>query len=202
MGINGASVGTPGSNRSADPAGIARRIPYAAARSNMSRGLTSKKWKWDVMLTGTSEVLVATRYTRPAGVIDSWAAVITAPGASGPRLPPSPNGSRTTTMRVPSSNTASTLTSRTMSGTPGRTSSTPSTAAPAAAACIRRAPSRAASHTVSAMIAVASGTLSLKPRARRALANSAAVKMSNRSRSVGVRRMAPRYSRLDTFLVR
>ena len=139
---------------------------------------------------------MATRYDEP-GRRDraARAAVITAPGASAPRLPPSPNGSRTTTMRVPSSKTASTLTSRTMSGTPGSTSSTVSTLAPAAAASISRAPSRAASQTVSAISAVASGTLSRSPRARRARASSAAVKISSRSRSVGVRRMAARYCR-------
>ena len=64
------------------------------------------------MLTGTSDVLVATMWTRPGGADASRAAVMTAPGASAPRLPPSPNGLRTTTMRVPSSNTASTFTSR------------------------------------------------------------------------------------------
>ena len=115
-------------------------------------------------------------------------------GASEPSVPSLANGFRTTTMRVPSSNTASTFTSRTMSGTPGSTSSDVRIAAPAAAAAISRAPSRAASQTVSAISAVASGTLSRKPRARRARASSAAVKMSNRSRSVGVRRMASRYS--------
>ena len=61
IGTSGTSVATAGSKRSADPAGIAKRIPYAAARSNDSRGLTSKKWKCEVMLTGTSDMFVATR---------------------------------------------------------------------------------------------------------------------------------------------
>jgi hypothetical protein len=49
-------------------------------------------------------------------------------------------------------------------------------------------PSLAASQTVSAIRTVASGTLSRRPRARRALASSAAPKSSSRSRSVGVGR--------------
>ena len=51
--------GSPGSNRiAAARRECASRMPYAAARSNDSRGFTSKKWKCDVMLTGTSPVLV------------------------------------------------------------------------------------------------------------------------------------------------
>jgi hypothetical protein len=141
------------------------------------------------MLTGTSLVLVTGTITTPAGTRGCLGAASTAPGASSPSPASAPNGSRTTTMRVPSANTASTFTSRTMSATPGSTSSARSTDAPRAAASISRSPSRAASHTVSAMSAVASGTFSCSPRARRARASSAAVKMSSRSRSVGVRRM-------------
>ena len=94
-------------------------------------------------------------------------AVMIAPGASLPRLPPSPNGLRTTTIRVPSSNTASTLTSRDDVGNAGQhVVDGRARVAPAAAAAINRAPSRAASHTVSAISAVASGTFSRRPRAR------------------------------------
>ena len=35
---------SPGSNRTAVPAGMSRRFPYAAARSNFSAGLVSTKW--------------------------------------------------------------------------------------------------------------------------------------------------------------
>ena len=106
IGTSGASVGTPGSKRSADPAGIASRMPYAAARSNESRGLTSKKWKCDVMLIGTSDG-VGRDEVDETGRHRRLAAPRRSPHRAhpSPRLPPSPNGLRTTTMRVPSSNT-------------------------------------------------------------------------------------------------
>ncbi|MCW2639869.1 MAG: hypothetical protein JWP76_2175 [Dactylosporangium sp.] len=74
----------------------------------------------------------------------------------------------------------------------------PSTAWPAVIASGRRLPSRATSAAVSATSAMASGTFSRSPRARRDRASSAAVNSSRRSLSDGVGRILPLVVKLVT----
>ena len=63
MGVRSTAFCSPGPNRIEEPAGIASLMPYAAARSNRSLGLASKKWKCEVTLMGTVEVLVTNTVT-------------------------------------------------------------------------------------------------------------------------------------------
>jgi len=51
------SCSSPGSQRTVAPAGMSRRIPKAAARSNRRRRLASKTWKCEPTWTGQTEVL-------------------------------------------------------------------------------------------------------------------------------------------------
>src|SRR4030095_9049828 len=55
---NSTSRVSPGSKRTAVPAAIFRRIPYAAARSKSSARFTSKKWQCDPTWIGRSPRLV------------------------------------------------------------------------------------------------------------------------------------------------
>src|SRR5215470_9369097 len=59
---------SPGSNRTAVPDAMFRRMPYAAARSKTSHRLTSRKWKWEPTCTGRSPVFETAirRVGRPA----------------------------------------------------------------------------------------------------------------------------------------
>src|SRR2546429_4027592 len=54
---------SPGSKRTAVPAGTLSRIPKACARSKRSARLTSKKWKCEPIWIGRSPVLVTVRST-------------------------------------------------------------------------------------------------------------------------------------------
>src|SRR5579883_2372668 len=62
------SFSSPGSKRTAVPAGIFRRRPRAAARSKCRARLTSKKWKWLPTWTGRSPVCLTSSVVtgRPA----------------------------------------------------------------------------------------------------------------------------------------
>src|SRR5215510_11709237 len=62
------STVSPGSNLTAVPDAMFRRMPYAAARSNERQRLTSRKWKWEPTCTGRSPVLATSirRVGRPA----------------------------------------------------------------------------------------------------------------------------------------
>src|SRR5262249_34334412 len=59
---------SPGSKRTAVPAGTLSRIPQARRRSKRSARLTSKKWKWEPTWMGRSAVLatVSSMVRRPA----------------------------------------------------------------------------------------------------------------------------------------
>src|SRR5262249_51116091 len=59
---------SPGSNLTAVPDAMFRRMPYAAARSKTRQRLTSRKWKWEPTCTGRSPVLATSRrrVNRPA----------------------------------------------------------------------------------------------------------------------------------------
>ena len=60
---------SPGSKRTAVPAAMLSRMPYAAARSNASQRLTSKKWQCDPTCTGRSpRLLTSMRRVGPSGV--------------------------------------------------------------------------------------------------------------------------------------
>ena len=54
---------SPGSKRSAVPAGMSSRQPYVRARSNTRKRFTSKKWVWDPTWIGRSPVLSIRRRT-------------------------------------------------------------------------------------------------------------------------------------------
>mmetsp|Transcript_5967 Transcript_5967/g.24646 ORF Transcript_5967/g.24646 Transcript_5967/m.24646 type:complete len:211 (-) Transcript_5967:764-1396(-) len=58
MGTSGTSLLSPGSKRTAVPAGTLSRLPRLAARSNESSAFVSMKWKCDPTWMGLSPVLV------------------------------------------------------------------------------------------------------------------------------------------------
>mmetsp|Transcript_5724 Transcript_5724/g.21647 ORF Transcript_5724/g.21647 Transcript_5724/m.21647 type:complete len:213 (+) Transcript_5724:4169-4807(+) len=58
MGTSGTSLLSPGSKRTAVPAGTLSRLPRLAARSNESSPFVSMKWKCDPTWMGLSPVLV------------------------------------------------------------------------------------------------------------------------------------------------
>src|SRR5205814_7183146 len=91
------------------------------------------------------------------------------------------------TSLVPSGNVPSICTSSIISGTPSITSFRPRMPSPASISSETLRPSRMPSRISAVMMASASGWLSLRPRARRRRATSAAVKTSSFSCSRGVR---------------
>src|SRR5437867_958571 len=82
---------SPGSNRTAVPAGTLRRMPNAFARSNESARLTSKKWKCEPTWIGRSPVLltVSSIVRRPSFATTSPSASRYSPGIT--LTPPSTN---------------------------------------------------------------------------------------------------------------